>query len=347
MCNDAPVRTVWLLLALSFACDGSDERFVIGLVSTSEGPGPLAPAGFGPEGRVLLARRSPPGRIATVDIDTGATVDAAFDAFPTVHPPQPVSGGLAVVNPVGRLVRYGFDGGELGSAPAEPLGQTAPPVLGADGSIWIASTLGRVVRFEPDGAVGCDVLVDGASVGVAVAAAGRAYISTDTGALIGLEPDGTEVFEQRLAPPLSPPVVTADGVAVLEQGFLRKFGPSGSELASAAVEGAAGLVADRAGGLVAWSTDGRWVRLGEDGAVLGPVEVTAAEVSLAPIALPSGRTGWVDRDGVARSINQDGTIAAERSLDVGTPDGLTSAPSGRGVVVAGDTVLGLDFELAL
>ncbi|MEL6187955.1 MAG: hypothetical protein AAFU79_25310 [Myxococcota bacterium] len=335
------------LCSLVLGC-GEDQTSLFVLEAfVADGPGGLlASPGFGPENRLILATTEPPGRVGTVDRASGTPVDAAFDAFPTPHPPVALDRRIFLVTPVGRLAGYELDGTSRGLFPNEPLGRTTPPLLAPGPSLRVATTGGRLLGLDGGGALTLDVSLSGrAAVGALVVPNGT-VVTTDTGAVLFFAEDGSLSRQDMLTPPVSAPAQLSGQVGVIAADGFQIFDLQGNRVASADAGGASGVVG-RDGVFLVWSPDGRLRGISASGEATFNLSVPGLS-NAGPVALSGGRFGLVADDGTARAIVPDGTVGAERAA-VRLPTGplVVDDTTDRVFYPSGAAVVGLDFAVPL
>lgn len=332
------------------ACD-DDPSFAIGEVFSITGPGALSAPTFGPENRVVLATRISPGRVATVDADTGSSVDPVFDAFPTLQRPAVLEREVVLLTPVGRLAFYGLNGTETNSVPpsgSPPLGIASAPAPAPGQTLRIATTSGRVLGYGADGTQQFDTPLVGAAVdSVAVAPDGACFVATDAGRLFGVGSDGLVFLDQQLSVPITAPAVSlGDVVAVVTGSLLQGFSRDGTVRFSADVGFARGVVASSEGALLAWNTNGDLRLVDRSGRSIANLSL-GDSLAFAPAALPDGRFAVVTDSGLARTIDSNGAILAEGGLEGGPTAELLADRLGRVYVASGDRLLALNFVFEL
>lgn len=340
-----------LLVALSClgalsACGEDSATPFISVAFSLDGPGGnVAPVGFGPENRIVVGSRQPPGTVATFDARTGAAVDAPFDAFATEAAPIALDRTLVFLTPVGRLAYHGLDGASLGLFPMAALGRAVGPVVGPGSTLRVATTDGRLVALDADGTVVFETAISGAAVGLEVLSDGTSYVTTDLGQLYVIANDGGVRSETTLSPPVSAPGVLPSGeVAVVSSRGLEIFSAAGAA-GPPPNAAAAGAVVAGDEVFVAWTNDGRLV--GVDASGTTTFETRTEALAAPPVPLPGGRFGVVDGSGTARTLGPDGAVLAESTLDRAPTGPITVDARGRGYIPAGASVLAVDLALDL
>lgn len=332
--------------SLSFGCGGDETSLFILEAFVSSGPGgALAPIGLGPEGRLLLASTSAPGRLAALDRRSGTAVDAPFDAFPTPHAPVALDRRLFLVTPVGRVAAYELDGTGAGLFPDEGLGRTTAPVIAPGPSLRLATTAGRLLGLDGAGATVLDTPLGGAAVGLLVDGA-RSVVTTDGGAVVFVAADASVALQDALSPPLAAPVRMGTQIGVVSGDGLQLFDADGNRGPLAPTGGAIAAVGGDTVFLL-WSPDGRLRGIDGSGAEVFSTAVPGLSRA-GPVALSGDRFALVADDGVARALDARGAVVAERA-EVRLPTGpLTVDPDTDRVYYPSQAdAVGLDFAVPL
>ena len=288
----------------------------------------LAPPAAGPERRVVVAERTNPAQLVTLQEETGGALEGPYDTFPTLHAPAVVGTNIYLVTSIGSVVHTDLAGQTL-AAPDVMLGATAPIVAAPDGTLRVVANSGRLIGFDADGDVFLDANVGGASATPpAVDEDGLTYVATDTGRLSGFDTSGTEIFDATLSGQGSGPSARGQVIAVGDADGVRAFSANGQELfAHARAARVTGTRILASGEILAWGEDGALELLAADGAVImsyqaGPpiyTEVVPVDDAFA-LFDDAGVAHLVGRDGVARAtIDLGGRTAPQVSVGQSLP----------------------------
>lgn len=340
------MRRLLLSLALApsaLAC-GGEEPLRIAARWTHQATGPLAPAGRGPDGRVLVATRGSGGLLRTLEEANGLMIEGPYETFPTDHGPVAVGADLFLVSSVGRLVQLDLAGETRGTS-ALQLGRTSRLVAAPDGTLRLASTTGRLVAFGPGVEPSFDASFEGAAdERLAVSGDGVTFVATDLGRVLGFDAGGQEVFRAQVSAPAAGPSAAGERVAVGEADGVRVFARSGAEVfrrpRAARVVGTRFL---EGGDLLAWGEDGRLERLGPAGEVRFTFEAgPPIYADVAPLA--GDRFVVFDQGGTAHRLDAEGRVQATYALGGEPLRQISVGATGWLYVTVGDRLLAMDFD---
>ncbi len=201
-----------------------------------------------------------------------------------------------------------------------PLGQlyspyTASPVIGADGTIYIA-TYSRLYAINPDGTQKWHwVSKDGLYGSPAIDSTGTVYLGGTSGELYAVNPDGTLKwkFDTGLAVVASP-VIGTDGTIYVgaEDGHFYAINPDGTKkwdyLTAGAIASSAAI--DTTGTIYFGSGDGKFHALNPDGSQKW-VFAAAGSAQGAPILGSDGSVYFAATDGYFYALNSAGALRWE------------------------------------
>lgn len=342
------MRTLYLglLATIALTACGADEPPEILARWRHTSTMDLAPPAAGPERRVIVAQRTNPAELVTLQEETGGVLEGPHAVFPTTHAPAVVGTNIYLVTTVGRIVHTDLAGQVL-PAPDVMLGATSPIVAAADGTLRVVANAGRLVGFDDAGSILLDVNVGGASATApAVDEDGNTYVATDTGSLVGYDAGGAQIFDAPLVGQGSGPSARGQVVAVGDADGVKAFSANGAEIfahpRAARVTGTR-ILAN--GEILAWGEDGAVELLDGSGALImsyaaGPpiyTEVVAIDDA-------AERFVVIDDSGVAHLVGRDGAAVTTFALGARALLQVARAASSPFVfVTVGREVIALDF----
>src|SRR5687767_7478742 len=115
------------------ACGGDPSRVLVSRWK-HDGASEIAPAGIGPEGRVIVALRTGTGDLRTLEPTDGRRREGPFPAAITEH--APVAGGdlIHLISVAGRIFTFDYAGAERATS-ARVLARTTPLARAPDGGL--------------------------------------------------------------------------------------------------------------------------------------------------------------------------------------------------------------------
>lgn len=343
--------------ALAIACEGDPEPRVI-VRWTHATSAAAAPAGIGPEKRVVIAVSemvaSGGGEIVTIDEQIARTIEGPFSgAQLTDHRPLMHDGKILLITKIGKLHALDLAGQTVFTVPSgAPLGQTTPPALTAAGDVRFATTAGQLLGFAADGTEQFRTDLGGAATSpLAIDADGTTYVATDHGHVIGVDGAGRQVFDVQVGGLASGPSIRGDLVTVGDLDGVAGFGTDGvprfDKPRAARVVGTSILPSQE---ILVWGEDGILQLLDSDGNTimryrsLPDGEANPPPIYATPTAVGADRFGIIDDSGRAHLIDRLGNGLATAELG-GTPHREVTVTGGGYVLVAvGNEVKAVDFN---
>ncbi len=343
-------RIAALCLFASVSACGDDAPLGIARRWTFTDTVALAAPGTGTDRRVIVARKTAPGQLQTLDAITGRNVEGPFDILPTPHAPVMVQAEIFLIGQVsGRVVGLNL-AGELLDLPDLSVGGTAPIVSAPDGGLRIASNRGELHIIGVNRQTPLQAPLPGVSdTPPAVDSAGITFVATDVGRVVGIDANANSVFEVNVPAPASGVAVTEQLVAVGALDGVYVFDRNAQSVfhhpRDARVVGTR-FAAD--GDILAWGEDGVLDRLSPKGDLrfslkLGPpIYAPVSELADGSLAVfDNDGTGYLIKDGAILDqidVAPEETAAPERQVARG-PDGFI-------YVTRGNTVAAFDFAFA-
>ena len=304
-----------------------------------------APPGLGSSDTLLVATSAPPGQVRGISQVSANTIHGPFDTLTAQRAPVATGAEFFFVNTGGQIVRRNLAGERLDFAPLS-LGRPGPLVIGTDDILRIGTNQ-RVLAVRTDGTTVFDVATTGAvDTAPAIDAAGHTYFALDTGLVIGIDSNGTEVFRQTIAGPASGPAVRGSQLAVggLDGVYAFDTG-SGEQVFRHARD--ARVVGTRwlgTGELLTWGEDSLVELLGPDGSVVFSFDA-GVPVYTPVVPVPSDGFGVIDSMGRAYRVNRAGIAEDDATLG-GTPSRQIAVTAEGWVAVAvGTEVVAVNFAL--
>jgi len=347
---------VALAALLATACEGEPEPKIL-IRWTHELASKAAPAGIGPERRVIVAvsEMVPDGggHLAVIDEQIGTPLEGPFDnAQLTDHRPVLHENKIFVITKIGKLHAVDLGGTPVFTAPTgPPLGQTTPLAVAPDGSLRFATVAGDVYGFSTDGTQLFKTAVGGAvTSALAVDEAGVAYAATDTGRLIGVDGTGGIAFDVQIGGQVHGPSVRGDLITVGDLDGVLGFGKDGvprfDKPRAARIAGTAILPSQE---ILAWGDDGIVQLLDANGDQIMRYrsrpdgEANPPRIATEPKALAGDRFAVIDESGRAHLIDRDGRALVTVELGADPSPEITVASVGYVLVAVGNTIKAVDF----
>ena len=321
------VAYVALAALLATACEGEPEPKIL-IRWTHELASKAAPAGIGPERRVIVAvsEMVPDGggHLAVIDEQIGTPLEGPFDnAQLTDHRPVLHENKIFVITKIGKLHAVDLGGTPVFTAPTgPPLGQTTPLAVAPDGSLRFATVAGDVYGFR----------------------------AADTGRLIGVDGTGGIAFDVQIGGQVHGPSVRGDLITVGDLDGVLGFGKDGvprfDKPRAARIAGTAILPSQE---ILAWGDDGIVQLLDANGDQIMRYrsrpdgEANPPRIATEPKALAGDRFAVIDESGRAHLIDRDGRALVTVELGADPSPEITVASVGYVLVAVGNTIKAVDF----
>lgn len=340
-------RIAALCLFVSVAACGDDAQVSIARRWTYTDTVALAAPGTGTDRRVVVARKTGPGQLQTLDAITGRNVEGPFDILPTPHAPVMVAAEIFIVGQVsGRVAGLNL-AGELVDLADLSLGGTAPMVAAPDGGLRIASNRGMLHIIGLNRQTPLEAPLPGVSdTPPAVDSTGVTFVATDIGRVVGINASGSSVFDATVPAPASGVSVRDQLIAVGSLNAVHVF-DRGGQLVFEHSRGArvVGTRFTENGDILAWGEDGVLDRLSPSGELRFSLKV-GPPIYTPVLEMPDGHLAVFDNDGTGYLV-KDGAITDQIEVapeETAAPERqIARGPDGFIYVTRGNTVAAFDF----